>query len=327
METVRRISRGLAVLGLVLLAGTVGYIVLGFGVLDAIYQTVTTITTVGFREVEPLSTAGKVFTIVLILVGVGTALYTFGVLLEALVEGHLRQLLEARRMARDVSEMSGHVIICGWGRVGHAGADYLRATGRQFVVVDRDASRLAGIEYPYVIGDVTDDHVLEAAGIAHAHALLSALDTDADNVYVTLSSRALRPDLVIIARARNDASKSKLVRAGADRVVNPQLIGGHRMASYAMQPHVAEFLDDVIHDESLDYRIEEMQISADSVMAGAALRDAQLDGVQLLAIRAPAARGFLANPDPDTRLEPGTVLIVVGTGQQLTNLRHSVTAR
>ncbi|MBV9486433.1 MAG: TrkA family potassium uptake protein, partial [Frankiaceae bacterium] len=172
-----------------------------------------------------------------------------------------------------------------------------------------------------------DDHVLEAAGIAHAHALLSALDTDADNVYVTLSSRALRPDLVIIARARNDASKSKLVRAGADRVVNPQLIGGHRMASYAMQPHVAEFLDDVIHDESLDYRIEEMQISADSVMAGAALRDAQLDGVQLLAIRAPAARGFLANPDPDTRLEPGTVLIVVGTGQQLTNLRHSVTAR
>jgi voltage-gated potassium channel len=181
-----------------------------------------------------------------------------------------------------------------------------------------------------VIGDVTDDHVLEAAGIAHAHALLSALDTDADNVYVTLSSRALRPDLVIIARARNDASKSKLVRAGADRVVNPQLIGGHRMASYALQPHVAEFLDDVIHDESLDYRIEEFQITAGSNLAGMTLRDAAVadaTGVQLLAIRAANARSFLANPELDIRLDPGAILIVVGTGQQLATLRRLVSER
>jgi voltage-gated potassium channel len=330
VETVRRISRGLAVLGLVLLAGSLGYVLLGFSVLDAVYQTVTTITTVGFREVRPLSTGGKVFTIGLILVGVGTALYTFGVVLEALIEGHLRDHMEARRMARRIAEMSGHVIICGWGRVGRASADYLRATGRDVVVVDRDAARLEGLDYSYVVGDVTDDHVLEAAGITQAHALLSALDTDADNVYVTLSSRALRPDLVIIARARNDASKSKLARAGADRVVNPQLIGGHRMASYALQPHVAEFLDDVIHDESLDYRIEEVRITADSTLAGATLENTDLidsSGVQLLAIRAAAARSFLANPAPDTRLEPGTILIVVGTERQLVDLRRLVSAR
>jgi voltage-gated potassium channel len=222
---VRRIRRALFALGVVLLLGTVGYIVLGFGPLDALYQTVTTTTTVGFREVRPLSAVGKVFTILLILVGVGTALYALVELLEALIEGHLRQHLERRRMDRAIDRLTGHVIICGWGRVGRASAQYLTATGERFVVIDRDAARLDGLPYPPVLGDVTDDSVLQAAGIASARALIAAVDTDADNVYMTLSSRALRPELVIIARARTESSKSKLVRAGADRAVNPQLIG------------------------------------------------------------------------------------------------------
>jgi len=321
------------VLGLVLAAGTVGYVILDFSFLDALYQTVTTVSTVGFREVRPLSGVGKVFTIVLILFGTGTALYTFGVLLEALVEGHLRHHLEARRMEHDIERMTGHVIICGWGRVGHAGAEYLRTTGRRVVVIDRDAGRLEGIDHPHVIGDVTNDQVLAAAGIGRAHALIAALDTDADNVFVTLSSRALRPDLVIVARARNDASKSKLMRAGADRVVNPQLIGGHRMASYALAPHVAEFLEGVLHDESLDYRIEQVEIAPGSGLAGEALSElkiAERSGAQLLAIRPAAATDFVANPAPETTLEPGAILIVVGTGGQLDALRRvvaSATAR
>ena len=196
-----------------IVAGTVGYVILGFGYVDALYQTITTITTVGFREVHPLSTVGMFFTIALILMGVGTALYTFGILLEGLIEGHLRQQLERRRMDRQIGRMTGHFIICGWGRVGRASALYLDALGKQVVVVDRDPARLQGVDYPTVLGDIADDSILEAAGIGHAHALIAALDTDADNVFVTLSSRALRPDLVIIARARTEESKSKLLRA------------------------------------------------------------------------------------------------------------------
>src|SRR6478672_5753819 len=286
----RRIRIALSAFGLVLVGGTIGYVILGFGFLDALYQTVTTVTTVGFREVNEFNAAGKVFTIVLVLVGVGTALYTLGVVLEALIEGHLREHLEKRRMDRTISRMRGHVIICGWGRVGQASAQYLTSTGQAVVIIDRDPARLleGSREHPTVLGDVTDDLVLESAGIAHARALIAALDTDADNVYVTLSSRALRPDLVIIARARTESSKSKLVRAGADRAVNPQLIGGRRMAAFALAPHVAEFLDVVMHDEALEFRMEQVEIAPESSLAGRSLREAEVaetTGVLLLAVR------------------------------------------
>jgi voltage-gated potassium channel len=325
MSPVRRIRLALLALALVLVAGTIGYVVLGFGVLDAAYQTVTTVTTVGFREVHPLSEAGKAFTIVLILVGVGTALYTLTVLLEALIEGHLRLALEGRRMDREIARMSGHVIICGWGRVGRASASYLSANGERTVVIDRDAGRLDGIDHPTVVGDVTDDHVLKAAGIEHARALIAALDTDADNVYVTLSSRALRPDLVIIARARTESSRPKLVRAGANRVVNPQLIGGRRMASFALQPHVAEFFDVVMHDEELDFGIEQVEVAPGSPLAARRLREAALGektGALVLAVRSGPEGRFVANPSPDIELTPGTILIAVGKPGELEALRR-----
>ncbi len=325
METVKRIRLALLAFTGVIILGTAGYLLLGFTVMDALYQTVTTVTTVGFREVHPLSTVGKAYTIAVILVGVGTALYAFGVVLEALVEGDLRQYLKGRRMSAQIDGMSGHVIICGWGRVGRSSADYLQSAGHRIVIVDRDPERLTGIGHPFVLGDVTDDQVLDAAGISRAHALLAALDTDADNVYVTLSSRALRPDLVIIARSRNEASKAKLARAGADRVVNPQLIGGRRMATFALQPHVAEFLDVVLHDESLDYRIEELEIGADSPLCGRTISDVKLAdraGVVLLAVRSLGAVAFVANPDPETKLARGTIAIIVGTANQLDQARH-----
>jgi voltage-gated potassium channel len=324
VTSLRRIGRALLAFWLVIVAGTVGYVILGFGFVDALYQTVTTITTVGFREVHPLSTVGELFTIVLILVGVGTALYMFGVLLEALIEGHLRQQLGRRRMERQIGRMTGHFIICGWGRVGRAAVLYLEALGMQVVVVDQDPARLQGLDYPTVLGDVTDDSILQAAGIGHAHALIAALNTDADNVFVTLSSRALRPDLVIIARARTEDSRSKLLRAGANRAVNPQLIGGRRMAAFALQPHVAEFLDVVMHDETLDYRIEEMKITPASPLVGRCLADTALGlrtGALVLAIRT-ASGQFIANPAPDTQLEPDTILIALGTSAQLRSVRR-----
>ena len=162
IDPFRRVRWGAALFALVLVSGSLGYITLGFGVLDATYQTVTTVTTVGFREVRPLTAGGKVFTMVLILGGVGTALYTFGVLVEALVEGHFSRLLGRRRMDRDIERLRGHVIICGWGRVGRAIARYVTGAGQPVVVVDRDLAWLDSSGHPFVHGDATDDEVLAA---------------------------------------------------------------------------------------------------------------------------------------------------------------------
>jgi voltage-gated potassium channel len=322
---VRRIRIGLLALLAVLVLGSLGYLALGFDLLDACYQTVTTVTTVGFREVHPLSAAGKIFTMVLILAGVGTALYTLSVVLEAIVDGHLTRHLEERRMTRDIQRLRDHVIICGWGRVGRAGADHLAATGQPIVVIDRDPIRLDGIRHAFVAGDVTDDEVLRRAGIDHARALVAALDTDADNVYVTLSARALNPSLVIIARARSEVSTAKLLRAGADRVVNPQLIGGRRMAAFALQPDVAEFLDVVMHEDALDLRIDQVEIPADSPLVGVTVGEAALaerSGAVLLSLRAPGRGDFLPNPPAATKLLAHTVFIAVGTPEELATLRR-----
>lgn len=320
----RRVLLGLLGLAVVIVVGTGGYVVLGFGALDAIYQTVTTITTVGFREVHPLSPNGKVFTIFLILTGTGTALYTFTVALETLIDGHLRDLFGRRRMERQMQKMCDHVIVCGWGRVGQSIAHYLANADQQLVVIDRDPQRIPEIPHPYVQGDVTDDEVMHAAGIDRARTLVAALDTDAANLYATLSGRSLRPDLFIIARAHTDSSEPKLERAGANRVVNPQRIGGARMAALAIQPHVAEFLDVVMHDGGLEFRLEEIQVPERSPLAGRSLRDAHIrdhTGALVLALRAEDGT-FTTNPPPETEIAPGHILIAIGTPGQLCSLEE-----
>jgi voltage-gated potassium channel len=317
----RRVYIGLGLLALVLVIGTVGYVALGFTVLDAIYQTVAVVTTVGFRH--PLTGAGKVFTIGLVLTGVGTALYTLTVLLEAVVEGHVRELFEQRRMERKIQHMENHVIICGWGRVGRAIARAVSNAGQAVVVVDRDEKRLAEVPYPTVMGDVTDDAVLEEAGIERARVLVAALNTDADNLYVTVSGRALRPDLFIIVRARTESSEPKLMRAGADRVVNPQRLGGERMAAFAMQPHVAEFVDVVMHDGSVEFRLEEFAVGPTSPLAGQTLRQTHIrdtTGALVLAVRHQSGE-FSTNPGPETRIAAGDILIAIGTPDQLSQLQ------
>ena len=325
MSDVRRIQLALLAVFGVMIAGTVGYLLLGFSLLDAVYQTVTTITTVGFREVHPLGAAGKIFTIVLILAGVGTAFYMFSVVLETLVEGHLRQHLGRRRMEREIARMTGHAIVCGWGRVGRAVGEYLAGQRAQVVVVDNDPDRVAAVPYAALAGDVTDDNVLRKAGIMRARALVTAINTDAENVYVTLSARALRPDLVIVARARTEASEPKLLRAGATRVVNPQRIGGQRIAAAALQPNVVEFLDVVMHDGSLEVRLEEVPVQPGSRLAGRTLREvgpSDSTGALVLALRGSDGR-FITNPPLHSRIEAGFVLIAIGTRQQLTALEEA----
>jgi voltage-gated potassium channel len=319
----RRVQLGLVLLIAVIAVGVLGYSLLGLGLLDALYQTVTTISTVGFRELVEPTDNFKWFTVGLVLVGVGTALYTMTVLLETVVEGRMTDRIGRRRMQRNIDEMEGHVIICGWGRVGRSIAAFVAGSGTDVVVIERDATRAESITHPFVLGEATDDDVLAQAGLGNAGTLIAALNTDADNLFVTLSGRFLRPELFIVARARVEGTEAKMLQAGANRVVNPQQIGGARMGALATQPNVAEFLDVVMHDGSLEFRLAEVPVAAGSDLDGPTLREAHIrdrTGALVLAIRE-GDGGFNTNPSPDTALRGGTVLIAVGTHVQLDELR------
>jgi voltage-gated potassium channel len=225
-------------------------------------------------------------------------------------------------MDKKISEMRDHAIICGWGRVGKAVSYDIRQAGKEVVVVDMNADRVADIELPTVVGDATLDTTLRAAGVEHASALIAALDGDADNLFVTLSSKAINPALFIVARARQDESVPKLSRAGADRVVNPQELGAARMASFVVQPNVAEFVDVVMHERSMDFRMQEVELPEGSKLAGRTLRDANLRqqaGVLVLALRG-SHGSFATNPDPDVTLRPHDIIIAVGTDDALQQL-------
>jgi voltage-gated potassium channel len=325
-----RLIRAVGLLVVVLIVGTVGYLLLGLGPLDAVYQSVTTVTTVGFRELGEPTPGFKTFTIVLILLGTGSVLYALGVLLESLVEGRIGERFERRRMERQLADSNDHIIVCGWGRVGKAIAASLHGVdGIELVVIDSDERRIETVEGLRVHGDATDDKVLVRAGIERARALVAALSADADNVYITLAARRARPELFIVARARVDTAEVLLLQAGANRVVNPQAIGGSRMAALVQQPHVADFLDVAMHSAGFEFRLEELTIAEGSPMAGLSLRDAQIrerSGALVLAMRG-GDHVFRTNPDPTEILDPGEVLIAIGTAEQLRALENLVGSR
>ena len=298
---------------------------LGLRPFDALYQTTITITTVGFQELggsEPVGDGYRAFTMLLVLFGTGSVLYTLGVLVESLLEGTFNDGLRRRRMMKSISELEDHVVVIGWGRVGRAIAHYVGRSGRDVVVVDIDPQfREAGI--PVITGDATDDEVLLSAGIQRASTLVAALNSDADNLYVTLSARALCPDLFIVVRTDKQANEGKFFRAGADRVVNPHEIGGSRMAALSLQPHVSEFLDEVLHDGSHDVAVHEIEIQAGSTMEGRPLRDLHFGTdarALIIAIRTDVGR-YHTNPEPGTLLKPGQVIIAIGSKQELSALR------
>jgi voltage-gated potassium channel len=261
-----------------------------------------------------------------ILLGVGATLFALTALIETLVDGRFRDAMGRRRMQNRIDDMNDHVIICGCGRVGREIADEVERSGRDLVLVDLDEGRLADAGHPYVAGDATQDAVLLAAGIERASALVAAVDADAANAFVILSSRAIRPDIFLVARARSADSEKKLRRSGADRVVNPQSIGGSRMAAFVVRPNVAEFLDVVMHEANLEFRLEELEVGPRSPIVGRTLRDAQLrdkTGALVLALRDPAGN-FLSNPPPETTFGAGHVLIAIGTEPELVALGELV---
>lgn len=322
----RRLRFALVGFAAVLLVGFVGYQVLeGLGPLDALYMTVITISTVGFREVADLDASGKVLTIGLIIAGVGSVSYAAVTAAEFIVEGHLRRIIERRRMQREIADLDQHIVICGFGRVGRHLAESLQRERAPFVVVDDDLGKLDVLDelgYPYVSGDATEEGVLIEAGIERARAVVAAVHGDADNVLVTLTAKGLNPNATVIARARADETEAKMRRAGADRVIAPATIGGRRIAQLLTRPTVADFLDGV-GAGGTDYALEEVPVREGSELAGRTLREAAIRerwGCSILAVR---REGRLEpHPSAETVLEPGDVLVIVGNEDDAIRMRE-----
>ncbi len=307
--------------------GTTGYVIIeDWPVVDALYMTVTTITTVGFGEIHPLSRTGRIFTIGLIAVGLTGIWYALSVLVGLMIEGRFSQEWERRRMEQRLSGIQDHFIVCGYGRVGRQIAAQLQRYRRPVVVVDRDPVALAEAASDGLLtvqGDATEDDVLKEAGIERARGLITAVATDADNVFVTLSARALRPDLPIVARANVEDAAPKLQRAGATHVVSPYAIAGRQMASLAVRPSTVSFVETLLHGTKGDLLLEDLTLAPGSAMVGLKLSDLlhRCPGILVLAVQ--RAGEMLAPPAGDLVLEPGDVLAIVGTEAQLRALEEA----
>ncbi len=330
MRVVQQLQISLGLLFLLLLAGMAGYrFIEGMGWFDALYMTVITLSTVGYGEVKPLSTGGKVFTVIIILMGVGIAAWVLRNVVEIIVGEEVRHLWGRWKMERKVNRLEGHYIICGYGRMGRQVAREFARRGVPFVVVDSDPKVVEELReegLPCVEGDATRDEVLESAGVRRAKGLVAVADTDADNVFIILTAKSLNPDLFVVARSETEEGEDKLRKAGADRVIAPYAIGGRRIAVAALRPAVCEFLDVVMHREEVAWEMEEFVVGRDSELEGRSLREADVrgrTGAIVLAIKSPSGELF-TNPSPDRVLRAGDVLIALGTPDQLERLGEMV---
>ncbi|HEY7437702.1 MAG TPA: potassium channel protein [Methylomirabilota bacterium] len=318
----------------VVVVGTLGYRWLWRDVdgtwMDALFMTVTTITTIGYGEIRPLSTAGRLFTIFLAFTGIGSLFYTLGVVMEYLVSVRLADPMGRRRMERRIGELSGHVIVAGLGRVGRQAALELHEAGTRFVVVDPSEPAIAHAAergYLALLGDATEDPVLERAGIARARGLIVTTSNDATNVYVVLSARVLAPELYIVSRAADEAGVVKLGRAGANRAVSPYAIGGHRLAHLMLSPAVVDFFETALRRGNDALNIEDLAMPADSPAVGQTLDTLDIrrtTGVTVLAILRDG--NPVASPPGDLALAAGDHLLALGTGDQLRRLEKLITA-
>lgn len=324
---------------LLLAGGTTGYMLLErMTLLNAFYMTVITLATVGYAEVEPLTDAGKIFTVLLIFGGVGIIAYGLGSLIEFLVGGYMTGMFRRRAMTRLMHNLESHFIVCGFGRVGQAVAQELAAQDTAFVVVDQDpaaAERAGEKGYLVVTGDASDDEVLREAGIERAAGLVSTLGTDAGNVFVTLTARVVNPRLLIVARASTEETENKLARAGADHVISPYFIGGRKMATLLMKPLVSNYLDVVTGGGELEFRLEEFDLDGSCLVLGRSIQELQVrkqTGSSILAVRRRKTGRFDTNPSPELVLEQGDAIIAIGTAEEIARLERllgcrSVTSR
>jgi voltage-gated potassium channel len=320
-------------LSVIVVAGTVGYIVIeGWGAWDAFYMTMITLTTVGYREVHPMTRLGEAFTTVLLVVGVGTMLYSFSLIGARVIEGRLQPNWERRRMARMLDQLENHFIVCGYGRIGSIIVDEFRRQHVPHVIIERDPARIQQLlegGHLAIEGDASAEEVLTRAGIARARGLIAAVSTDAENVYTILSARLMNPALYVIGRAESDESARKIKQAGADRVMSPYQIGGLHMAQLALRPTVVEFVQLATSSEFMELSMEQIAVRAGGPMEGATIIGSNLRqqfGVIVIGIRRAAGRMEFA-PPPDARIEAGDHLVVLGPNERMAALvAHAGTA-
>lgn len=317
-----RLRIGCGLLALVLLLGTLGYrLIEGWPLADAFYTAVLVVSTLGFSDLRPSGTAGRLLTVGLIAAGVGTLYYLVSVVAQTVIENQLDRG-KRRAMEEQIARLKDHFIVCGFGRVGQQTCRQLAQEGCAFVVVDTDEERLERIHnagYLFVRGDAADDMVLGRAGIARARALLTAVQSDAGNVYITLSARALNPQLFIVARAATAEAEHKLKIAGANRVISPYILGGRSMASMALRPAVMDFIEVLVHSDDLEMWLEEIRVGPESSLAETPMHETQLRekaGITVLAVRR-ADGGMIINPRADVVLHIGDTLIVLGARADL----------
>jgi len=328
MKAFRNLRTIGALLLLVMVIGTAGYhYIEGWPWFDGFYMVVTTLTTIGYQEVHPLSHAGRVFNVFVILSGVSLLALGVGALSQALLEFELQSFFGRRRMEREIGRLNGHFIICGMGRVGRSVARELARKPVPFVIIDNAEAkrqRFSTESWLVLAGDATQEQTLRDAQIERAAGLIAATTTDATNLYIILTARGLNPHLKIIARASEDGAEKHLLTAGADSVVSPYSFAGQRIAQSLLRPHVVSFLDTATTHLGMDLEIGEIHIKSSSTFAGKTLESSRIRqerGVIVLAIKRREAMRF--NPPPDERIEPDDCLIAMGEPSQLRQLEQT----
>ncbi len=322
----RRIILGSLLILAVLAGGTTGYMLIeSWPFLDSLYMTCITVTTVGFSEIHPLSNSGRAFTMLLMLTGVGLVFYLLTTLTQAVVGGELRQIMGRRTLQRQIRALKGHYIICGYGRIGALVAHMLHEQGVNVVVVENSEEVTRRLETEgilYVLGSATDDEVLMAAGIDRARGLLASVSSDADNLYLVLSAKGLRPDLFVIARATDLGGERKLKRAGADKVISPYFIGARRIAQTVLRPSVADFVDLTFHSTDMALQMEELVVGHGSELDGVTLKDSGIrQKLNLIILAVKRSTGeMIFNPEADTMINLGDTLIALGTRDSMIKL-------
>ncbi len=316
-----------ASLAALLVLGSLGYVIIeGWNFLDALFMTVTTLSTVGYGEVHPLDRAGQAYTMVLILAGVGVMLYIVGALAKVVVEGEIQEALGKRKIRRRVQKLKDHYIICGYGRLGKIIARQLSHAGIPLVVVESDPEVIAKVEaqgYSLVAGDATREEVLLEAGLERAKGLVAVLHSDAGNVYITLTARSLNPRLFIVARGEEPGSQQKLLRAGADKVESPYEMGGRKMAHTILRPTVTTLME-LAMQEGVEWSMEEIAVSERSPLVGVPLIDTGIrKDLNVIVVAMKRGDGsLLFNPTPQTVLQGGDTLIMVGMRHNLERLEE-----
>lgn len=329
MRALRHIKFLIAALVLLALTGTVGFhLIEGWSLFDGFYMVLTTFTTIGYQELHPLSHAGRVFNVFLIVTGVGLVFLMIGTMTQALLEFEFQQVFGRRKMERDISRLTGHYIICGAGRVGRSAARELKRKPAPFVVIEgkEEKAQQYSEEFPLmIVGDATQESVLKSARIDHALGLVAATTTDATNTYIVLTARALNPKLKIIARASEENAEKYIRAAGADVVVSPYTFAGHRIAHSFLRPNVVDFFDvAMVQQEKLGFEIEEIRIGEASQFAGKTVSGAKIRqdlGIIVLAIKREGVP-MKYNPASDDVIEGGDNLIVMGPPANLRRMEE-----